>query len=217
MKFILESNSTRILIFFFLFLDLTSFLSSDFEDNCVLPNSFLIYNQPSLLSNQIVEETDINNYITLDDCFTGFKESLAFKESRGQYGVTNSFGYLGKYQFGISTLELLGVTDTSHFLLCAELQEKAFRANIERNKWKLSYEINYFSGKIINGIVLSESGILAAAHLAGPGGVKRYLNSKGNLELSDAFGTGISSYLKKFANYDLSSVIGEKNSKVQIH
>ena len=94
-----------------------------------------------MLSNQIVEETDINNYITLDDCFTGFKESLAFKESRGQYGVTNSFGYLGKYQFGISTLELLGVTDTSHFLLCPELQEKAFRANIERNKWKLSHEI----------------------------------------------------------------------------
>ena len=63
----------------------------------------------------------------------------------------------------------------------------------------------------------ASTGAGAAAHLAGPGGVKRYLKSKGNLELSDAFGTRISSYLKKFANYDLSSVIGEKNSKVQIH
>ena len=32
----------------------------------------------------------------LGDSYLGFKEALAFKESRGDYGVVNQFGYLGK-------------------------------------------------------------------------------------------------------------------------
>ena len=42
--------------------------------------------------------------------------------------MVNSLGYLGKFQFGTSTLELLGVNNASDFLNCPELQEKVFIA-----------------------------------------------------------------------------------------
>ena len=41
----------------------------------------------------------------LGKSFVGFKEALAFKESRGDYFTVNSFGYLGKYQFSKETLK----------------------------------------------------------------------------------------------------------------
>lgn len=56
--------------------------------------------------------------------YIGFREALAFKESRGNYFTTNTLGYLGKYQFGIGTLQLMGVYNASQFLMTPELQEK---------------------------------------------------------------------------------------------
>src|SRR5210317_1730319 len=38
----------------------------------------------------------------LGKSFVGFKEAIAFKESRGDYKIVNTLGYLGKYQFGKS-------------------------------------------------------------------------------------------------------------------
>ena len=146
--------------------------------------------------------------------YIGFKEALGFKESSGNYFVTNTFGYLGKYQFGIGTLNLMGVNNAAHFLRDPALQEKAFYTNMVRNKWILRKDIKRFSGKRINGVLVSESGILAAAHLAGAGNVKRYLRSYGQLDLSDAYGTSISDYLKKFSGYDVSTILAKRNPKV---
>ena len=56
--------------------------------------------------------------------FVGFKEALAFKESQGNYSVVNTLGYLGKYQFGASTLERFKICDTIWFLRNPELQEQ---------------------------------------------------------------------------------------------
>ena len=74
--------------------------------------------------------------------FIGFKEALAFKESSGDYFVTNTLGYLGKYQFGVGTLQLMGVYNASKFLNDPILQERAFEANIARNKWILRRDIH---------------------------------------------------------------------------
>nr|MDJ0646725.1 hypothetical protein [Flavobacteriaceae bacterium] len=60
----------------------------------------------------------------------------------------------------------------------------------------------------------TESGILAAAHLAGAGNVKKYLRSNGAFQFSDAYGTTIEHYLKKFAGYDTSLI--EANRKPAI-
>ena len=152
----------------------------------------------------------------LGKSFTGFKEELGFKESQNNYFRVNSLGYLGKYQFGRSTLELIGINDTKHFLNTPELQEKAFIANAERNKWVLRRDIKRFVGKRINGILITESGILAAAHLAGPGGVKKYLRSYGVNGFEDAYGTSIKYYMKRFQGYDTSKVKPNKKARVSM-
>ena len=146
--------------------------------------------------------------------FTGFREALAFKESKGDYSVVNTFGYLGKYQFGMSTLELMGVYNAQSFLQNPELQEQVFQINISRNKWSLRRDIKRFVGKRIHGIEITESGILAAAHLAGAGNVKRYLRSLGTRDVKDGYGTNIANYIKEFAGYDISSVDAIKNPRI---
>lgn len=146
--------------------------------------------------------------------FVGFKEALAFKESQGNYFTINTLGYLGKYQFGIGTLQLMGVYNATQFLNDPTLQEEVFRTNLSRNKWILRRDIRRFVGKTIRGIEISESGILAAAHLAGPGNVKKFLRSYGRFDVADAYGTSISNYLKKFSGYDVSSIAAEKNPKI---
>ena len=160
-------------------------------------------------------ETQVPFSPTLGKSFVGFKEALGFKESRGDYFTVNTFGYLGKYQFGKETLKLIGIHNPIHFLSNPELQEKAFIANAERNKWVLRKDIKRFSGKVINGTKITESGILAAAHLAGPGNVKKYLRSYGNDGFSDAYGTSISYYIKKFSGYDTSKIKPNKKAKVK--
>lgn len=150
---------------------------------------------------------------TLGKSFIGFKEALGFKESRGDYFIVNKFGYLGKYQFGKETLKMIGIFNPNQFLQNPALQEKAFIANAQRNKWILRRDIKRFNGMTINGVLVTESGILAAAHLAGPGSVKKYLRSYGANGFEDAFGTSIQYYMKKFSGYDTSSVKPDRKAK----
>ncbi len=170
----------------------------------------LIYNytvnQDGNLIGDFIASNDTKNDFSpyLDKCFVGFKEALAFKESGGNYFSVNTFGYLGKYQFGKETLKMIGIYNSVKFLNDPQLQEKAFLANLERNKWILRRDIKQFVGKRINGILITESGILAAAHLAGPGSVKKYLRSYGAVGFTDGYGTTIQNYIKKFSGYDTS-------------
>ncbi len=149
----------------------------------------------------------------LGKSFVGFKEALAFKESRGDYFSVNTFGYLGKYQFGEETLKMIGINNPVKFLKSPALQERAFIANAERNKWILRRDIKNFVGKRINGTIVTESGILAAAHLAGPGSVKKYLRSYGIDNFADGFGTTVQYYMKRFSGYDTSFVKPNKKAK----
>jgi hypothetical protein len=168
--------------------------------------------------NDVVSSGFDNCFLTpkLDKSFTGFKEALAFKESRGNYFSINTFGYLGKYQFGKSTLQLIGVHNTNTFLSNPKLQEKAFLANVARNKWILRRDIKRFCGTYIEGVLITESGILAAAHLAGPGSVKKYLRSYGAIGFADAYGTTIKKYMNNFSGYDTSFVVGNRKAKANL-
>jgi hypothetical protein len=150
----------------------------------------------------------------LGKTYLGFKDAVGFKESRGNYFTVNEFGYLGKYQFGKETLKLIGIYSPNQFLYNPELQEKAFLANAMRNKWVLRKDIKRFVGKKINGVVITESGILAAAHLAGPGSVKSYLRSYGLNNFRDAFGSSVFVYMKRFSGYDTSFIVPDKYARV---
>lgn len=151
--------------------------------------------------------------IFLGKSFIGFKEALGFNESSGNYTSVNAYGYLGKYQFATTTLSLIGVNNASAFIKSAALQEKAFVAYTSRNKWILRRDIKRFVGTKINNVLVTESGILAAAHLAGAGNVKKYLRSDGNFFFNDAFGTTIQTYLIKFSGYDTSCIEPNRKAK----
>lgn len=146
--------------------------------------------------------------------FIDFKESLAYRESGNNYQAVNSFGYLGKYQFGKGTLKYLGFNNHKDFLSNPALQEKAFVAYLKKNKWLLRYDIKRYVGKTVGGVKITESGILAAAHLGGAGSVQDFLRSNGTITFTDGYGTNIKSYLKEFANYDLTIIEAEKSPKI---
>ena len=173
----------------------------------------LCYQVPNENEVNLLHPEEPSYYIFLGKSYLGFKEAIGFKESRGDYSIINIYGYLGKYQFGKGTLKLIGIKDAKGFIGNSYLQEQAFSANTSRNKWILRRDIKRFQGTYIGGIKITESGMLAAAHLAGPGNVKKYLRSGGTLQFNDAFGTSIKYYLKKFSGYDTSFIVANKRAK----
>jgi len=187
---------------------------SKYSTEGLVYNYTVVNQEDDLIENAIESSVTGETYSPyLNKCFVGFREALAFKESGGNYFSVNTFGYLGKYQFGKETLKMIGVYNSANFLNNPQLQEKAFIANLERNKWILRREIKQFVGKKINGTLITESGILAAAHLSGPGSVKKYLRSYGAVGFTDGYGTTIQHYVNKFSGYDTSFAKPNRFSK----
>lgn len=148
--------------------------------------------------------------------YIGFKQAVAIKESQGLYKLVNPFGYMGKYQFGKSTLRALGIKNTKEFLNNPTLQERAFKALLSKNKWELRKEIARYEGKVIKGVKVTESGLLAAAHLAGATSVKNFLKTNGKKGFRDGFGTSLKSYIRKFGGYDTSNIVAHPSPKVHL-
>ncbi|WP_435264341.1 peptidoglycan-binding protein LysM [Tenacibaculum sp. nBUS_03] len=194
----------RHLVFTFLgFVILTSFNTNSTKKEKITPKPLI----------EVTNKRNFN-FPFLQKNFIGFREALAFKESQGRYTVVNKLGYLGKYQFGKSTLKRFRIYNTQKFLQNPELQEKAFIALCKVNKWILRKDIRRSVGKRINGIKITESGILAAAHLSGAGNVKKFLRSNGTIKFNDAFGTSIEQYLKKFGGYNVSNISPNKSPNI---
>lgn len=130
-----------------------------------------------------------------------FLEAVGMRESSNNYKAVNQFGYLGKYQFGRQTLNSLGYEDITNreFLANASIQEQAMKDLLKHNQKILRRYIENYEGKVINGVYITESGILAAAHLAGAGNVKKFFRK--GYEFKDGNGTKMTSYMKKFAGY----------------
>ena len=132
-----------------------------------------------------------------------FLNDIGFRESSNNYKAVNQFGYLGKYQFGRKTLNAIGFDSISNyeFLSNPEIQEEAMLVLLQKNKHTLRREIKKYVGETINGIYITESGILAAAHLGGAGNVKKFFR-KGH-EFEDGNGTKMTSYMIRFSDYNL--------------
>lgn len=202
-------------IFFYSFstknaIEVKEYLAAEFST----ANQELDFTVPG--AQDVVEFKEFRNYPELGKSYIAFKEALGFKESGGDYKIINDFGYMGKYQFGRGTLRMIGIKDINVFLNSPDLQEAAFYANASRNKWILRRDIARFQDKVINGVKITESGILAAAHLAGAGNVKKYLRSGGAFSFNDGFGTSIKHYFRKFGGYDTSFVVPNRKAKAKI-
>lgn len=146
-----------------------------------------------------------------ENSYLAFCNQLGSQESSNNYKAVNRFGYLGKYQFSTATLQWLGVNDTQYFLNSPLLQEAALKALIAKNKYLLQDHLGN-KGCRINGLEITDSGLIAAAHLAGVGNVKRFLQSNGKYVFKDGNKVPITKYIKQFAHYDLTAIAPNKNA-----
>lgn len=204
-----------------LFVGLYSSADKDFSSYSTegLDLHFTVSDDLAMLDLTVEGDSDsiLEHYMPyLGNSYLAFKEAVGFKESRGNYFTVNDFGYLGKYQFGAETLQLIGIYNPNAFLYTPELQERAFLANAQRNKWILRKDIKKFDGKKIGNVVVTESGILAAAHLAGPGSVQRFLRSYGKQNVSDAYGSSVAYYMERFSGYDTTLIEPNKTAKAML-
>ncbi|MGD9800242.1 MAG: hypothetical protein AB7F91_06105 [Parvularculaceae bacterium] len=159
-----------------------------------------------------------------------FYAALAQRESGGNAGVENTFGYLGLYQMGepammdatwydetapnetsrndwigawLSRAQAQGVTSKASYLAKPAAQDVAVRRYHSRVAGYISaLGLLDYEGQTVNGIVITRSGLLAACHLLGCGTVRDYLESPGGGTPADAYGTTIEEYLSLFANYE---------------
>ena len=162
-----------------------------------------------------------------------FLNDLGTRESGGNYKAFNKFGYAGKYQMGEMALVDAGyykktsgrynndwsgnftgkdnVRSIRDFLNNPVAQENA-QIIFKKKQWSYLKAVgaDKYLGKIINGYTITASGLLAGAHLKGAGSVAKYLKSNGKTIETDAFGTSVENYMKKFAGYDVSEITGKK-------
>lgn len=131
-----------------------------------------------------------------------FLFDIGMRESSNNYKIVNKFGYMGKYQFGKQTLKAIGIKTTKQeFLNNPELQEEAMRLLLIDNKKRLQKYIDKYEGTYLHGVYITESGVLAGAHLAGVGNVRKFFRK--GWEFKDGKGTKMTSYMKKFSGYSL--------------
>lgn len=165
-----------------------------------------------------------------------FKFDLGAKESSGNYRAKNSLGYIGKYQMGEQALIDAGyykkpsknynndwsgqftgkdgVYSENHFLLNASAQENALDEYLKKQWGYLKgYNAQNYLGKKINGIEITQSGLLAGAHNHGQKDTGRYLSTNGAYIPIDANGVSIEDNLKRFAGYDVSDITGILSGK----
>jgi hypothetical protein len=160
-----------------------------------------------------------------------FLDDLGARESGGNYKAFNKYGYAGKYQMGEAALvdagyykkssrkynndwsgEFTGrdgVKTLQEFLNNPTAQENA-QIVFKKKQWSYLRAVgaDKYSGQIINGYKITNSGLLAGAHLKGAGSVIEYLKSGGKTVGKDAFGTSVESYIKKFGGYDVTKITG---------
>jgi len=116
--------------------------------------------------------------------------------------VVNRIGAAGKWQLTAIARKAVGYKGSlKAFLNSEKIQRQCVIALINLNKKYIKYYIpNYkdYIGKTIHGVVITYSGMLMAAHLAGVGGLKRFLCTTCNP--SDG-NESVKSYMNHFKGY----------------
>ena len=80
---------------------LTAFTKDDSNSFSGKKARYNLHEQNAIVTvSKSVEPFELVFTPTVETEYVGFKEAIAFKESRGNYKKINTFGYLGKYQFG---------------------------------------------------------------------------------------------------------------------
>jgi len=155
--------------------------------------------------------------------FTDFINDLGFKESSNNYGNNNNPPYLGRYQFGPFALEDIGFKDSSRnwtslannlgvysdkdFLNNPAVQDQAMNLYLKKNwEYAINYGLDNYIGSTMNGVVITESGLLAAMHLVGVGAVRNAIRKGDLASEKDGNGTTALSYMVRFGGYNVDQI-----------
>jgi hypothetical protein len=145
----------------------------------------------------------VTSKIDIKQSHNNFLSAIGRRESSNRYDIINKYGYMGKYQFGRETLNSIGFKNISNskFISSPRIQEAAMITLLRVNKKNLRRQIKRHAGTVVNGVYITESGLLAGAHLAGAGNVKKWLRN--GKRFKDGLGTSVVSYIELFGGYKL--------------
>lgn len=142
----------------------------------------------------------------------GVRRSLANTESRGSGDLTaknvNPDGkmFAGRYQFGDARLAdynaVAGTNYTAKDMLNmpeAEQEKIADWHFKDISQYIKSEGLDKFIGTEINGVTLTESSLVAVAHLGGKSGLKQFLLTDGKYNEKDSNGTSLTDYARTHA------------------
>ena len=131
---------------------------------------------------------------TLYTEYNRFLYDIGTRESSNNYKNDKNLPYMGYYQFGKAALRDCKIyVNWNVFKYNPKLQDYAMYKYMYINDYRLRKYKKYI-GTTIKGIVITESGLLAGAHIGGAGGMKRFLRSNGRRDAADRNGTKISDY-----------------------
>lgn len=182
-------------------------------------------NKVQKTSKKTVNDEALQNKSTQEKSFIDFKQAIANAESKGNggYKAENKLGYIGKYQFGEPSLidvglykkdgtrkndyrkpftGKFGIKSKQDFLNSPKAQELAMDAYCKKQWQYLKAAHSAVGGFTREGTRITESALIAAAHLVGAKKVKNYILN-GGPNAKDANGTSIEDYMKRFNDYNV--------------
>ncbi len=169
----------------------------------------------SIIDLKIVLDSIIIKYDSLDSLYIAkrvdlrrYLKAMSFKESTYNQWEENRYGMLGLYQFNNNTLKMLGFNFTKYeFLSSIEKQDAAMIEYMKFNKKVLSKYIVEYAGTTHDSVYITASGILAGAHLMGPGGIIEFFDNDGKYSMVDGNNVHIKSYIEEFSGYEILSAL----------
>lgn len=130
-------------------------------------------------------------------------ESLFGTESGGDFGAKNDEGYNGRSQFGQDRLDDWSAAngapriDLEEFRTNPEFQKQVEKWHFEDiNDYIDDNDLTEYEGKVINGVTITRSGMIAMAHLGGQGGMREFLETGGKYDPADSNKTNLSDYAR---------------------
>lgn len=161
-----------------------------------------------------------NNRIFESSEFAAWAAAIRQKESTDNYSSDQNNGeHLGAYQLSPAALQdagfqdrngnwtalaqSFGVKSTSDFLASNNAQDFAFERFTAKNWQYLAQHKSYIDSSV-DGIYITEPGLLAGAHLVGYRQVEEFLSTQGAVVPKDGSNppVPVTSYLKRFSGYD---------------
>jgi len=139
--------------------------------------------------------------------------SLIQNESGGNWQAQNDVpgsggrGHFGRLQFSRGRLAdamRAGVipegTTPEQFMASPEMQQRVEAWHFsDIDRFISSQGLDRYEGQVISGLPVTRQGMHAVAHLGGNAGLRRFLESGGEYNPADAFGTRLSDYLGRHA------------------